>query len=411
MTASPGDRFHVLFLTFNLPGPDEPGAARPWEEMRCMCDLGWRVTVVTSSANYLTGEIVAPVRRLWRKRVAGDVSIIYIWAPTNYRGSLARRMICYLAYSLLAPLAALARGRVNAVFSATDPPFSTPGALLLSRIYRARLVLDERDLYPDAPLAVGFRPHPLLVAAFSSWANWLRGRAASVVTVSPGLKRVLIERGSPPEQTHVLANFFPRTDGYALSPPGAPEEDGTCRVVYAGGLGQANDVSTCLEAARLLRLQGHDHIRFVFVGAGERRQEYMAWALDHQLDGVEFPGPIPRRDLSRILYRSHIGISALPRAPYWQHALINKVFAYMEHGKPVVFAGQGDIADVLAEAGAGIVVPPEDPAAMAEALLRLSTCADERRALGERGKQYVQQRFRHEDICRQIDVAVRGQAS
>ena len=74
----------------------------------------------------------------------------------------------YLSFSVIAPLATLTTQNVDVVFTATDPPFSTLGAYLSTRWHRARLVIDERDVYPDAPLAVGVAPPGMLVRGLSA---------------------------------------------------------------------------------------------------------------------------------------------------------------------------------------------------------------------------------------------------
>jgi len=62
---------------------------------------------------------------------------------------------------------------------------------------------------------------------------------------------------------------------------------------------------------------------------------------------IEFPGPVPREQMAAMFRGVHVGLSALPKHPYWRHALLNKIFSYMESGSPVVFAGEGDIVDLL----------------------------------------------------------------
>jgi glycosyltransferase involved in cell wall biosynthesis len=306
-------------------------------------------------------------------------------------------MVCYLAFSLIAPLAALTARHVDVVFTATDPPFSTPGAYLSARLHRARLVIDERDVYPDAPLAVGVQPPKLLVRSLTKWFRWLRGQATSVITVSPGLKSVLIKRGASEDRTFVIPNYFPRSTR-TLEPKRVDDEHRDVTVLYAGGLGRANDVSTCLEAAAIVNETGAGCVRFEFVGGGERLEEFVEWCSRKGHGRIAFLGAFPRGEMGPVYRRADIGISALPAHPYWRHALINKVFAYMEHGCPVVFAGEGDIESMLLESGAGLVVPPEDPTAMAEAILRLVRDKQLRQRMGMRGQSYMNTRFSYEQV-------------
>ena len=76
------------------------------------------------------------------------------------------------------------------------------------------------------------------------------------------------------------------------------------------------------------------------------------------------------------------------------YSVAEKVFDYMMAAKPVLHAVEAG-NDLVAENGCGISCPPEDPAALAEAVLRLrAMTAAEREAMGLRGKEYV---MRHHD--------------
>ncbi len=185
-----------------------------------MHEAGLDVTAVTAGGHYLTGAMSRPIRWLWRRDRETNGTVIRTWFPKDYRRSSIRRVIGYLAYSLIAPVAALFEKDVDVVFAGTDPPFMTPGAYLVALFHRARLVLDERDVYPETALALGMVPHPLAVFAITRWNSWLIDRAHSLVTVSPGLQELLASRGAPRDKIHVIPNYFPpeSSEGDQLEP-------------------------------------------------------------------------------------------------------------------------------------------------------------------------------------------------
>lgn len=406
---------HVLFLTFHLPHPNEPGAARPWEELRLMQELGYGVTVITASTHYLTGEIEKPVRALWRRDVEDGVTVIRTWSPTGYRVSHRRRLLCYLAYSVITPLASLAVRRVDTVFSATDPPFMTPGALLASLFHRARLALDERDMYPETLIWLGITSPRIPLALMGIWSRWLSRRASSIVTVSPGFVRLLEARGVDRERITFMTNYFPEDEDEPsrgtqipglTSTASRPAEGHPTTVLYAGGLGQATEVPWMLEAAQLLKNRDVKDVRFVVVGAGERKDEYETFCRQHGLTNVEFWGARPRSDMPGVYAEADIAIHML--GSQWRNSLSSKIFEYMAHDLPIIFSGEGDIVDVLSEAEAGIVVPPGDTTGIAGAIMRLAECPEQRRQMGERARAYVRRRFQRDEIRRAFARAITG---
>ncbi|MBN2292306.1 MAG: glycosyltransferase, partial [Pirellulales bacterium] len=76
---------------------------------------------------------------------------------------------------------------------------------------------------------------------------------------------------------------------------------------------------------------------------------------------------------------------------------VNKVFTFMAAGRPVIFACRSSY-DPIAESASGISVEPEDPAAMAEAMIALRDLSPEdRAAMGRRAREHV---LAHHDLTK-----------
>jgi len=77
----------------------------------------------------------------------------------------------------------------------------------------------------------------------------------------------------------------------------------------------------------------------------------------------------------------------------------NKVFDYMAAGRPVVLAIDGVIRQVVEQAQAGVFVPPGDPVALADAIRRLADDPEAARAMGQRGRLCVEERFDRRELA------------
>ncbi|MBT8400521.1 MAG: glycosyltransferase, partial [Rhodothermia bacterium] len=77
----------------------------------------------------------------------------------------------------------------------------------------------------------------------------------------------------------------------------------------------------------------------------------------------------------------------------------NKLFDYMAAGKPVICAVGGETKQIVLDAEAGLVVAPEDAAAMAEAMMRLSGSPSDRDRLGRNGRNYVSRFHSREQLA------------
>jgi glycosyltransferase involved in cell wall biosynthesis len=144
----------------------------------------------------------------------------------------------------------------------------------------------------------------------------------------------------------------------------------------------------------------------VFQGAGERRDEYKRRAAEIGVSNVEFRATVSRSSMHEVYEQADAAIHLFRRHPYWRCALSSKVFDYMVHGKPVVFAGEGDIADLLHQSGAGIAVPPESPEHLADAIMTLYESPELCDQMGARGKRYVEEHFSRAAIRDQLREAL-----
>ncbi len=158
-------------------------------------------------------------------------------------------------------------------------------------------------------------------------------------------------------------------------------------VGYAGAHGLANDLYTMIDAAALL--QSHPVV-FVLVGQGPEKESLQEKALRLRLKNILFLPPVPKAEVPELLSAMDILYIGLKNEPLFRFGISpNKLMDYMMAGKPIIHAIDAG-NDMVSENNCGISVPPEDPKAVADAIITLigMTSAD-RESMGSRGKAYV----------------------
>jgi len=190
--------------------------------------------------------------------------------------------------------------------------------------------------------------------------------AVSAVSAAPSLAQL------PPELSKLLGQL---------------REQGKTIVAYTGSHGLANALDNLLHAARLV----HDQpLAFVLVGAGPEKERLRQKAQRRELAQVHFAAPVAKRHMPALLGNIDIAFLGWQRQPLYRFGIApNKLLDYMMAGCPVLHAVDAG-NDPVAEAGCGLSVAPEDPAAVAHGLLHLLELGPEqRRLLGARGRRYA----------------------
>jgi len=405
-------RRRVLFLTYHLPMPEEPGAFRPWMEARLIKNAGFEVTVVTCGTQYMTGKDIRPARGWCTEEVTEGIRILKTWAPADHRQSLFRRVLNYSSFSLLAGVASfLKAGKVDRVFAGTDPIFLMPMVFLISLIKRAPMVLDERDLFPETAVALGVIRDGILYRILLGMQNCFRRMSSGILAATPGIKRVLLDYGCLPEKVQLLYNadvFFDEDLRKDESPETLRKATGREFLVgYAGGLGRANDIPVLLRAAALLNDLAD--IGIVVMGSGERQQIYKDYCRKNRLNNVSFFDAIPRKEARQLLREMDVCIQPLPRHPYFSRTLTSKTFDYHGLGKPMIFCGSGDTVALLEDSGGGVVVEPEDEEALAQVLRKLHSDALLRLEMGASARRWFETNVNVHAASEIVKKAMNGQ--
>jgi colanic acid biosynthesis glycosyl transferase WcaI len=160
-------------------------------------------------------------------------------------------------------------------------------------------------------------------------------------------------------------------------------------ILYAGNLGLSQGLELVLEAAKLL--EGYPEIYFVFVGDGSGREFLVERSNQLRIHNLQFIAFQPRDRLPEVLASADISLVIL-RKGIGSESLPSKTFSILASGRPVLASLDPDSETwrLVERAGAGVCVPSEDPAALAEAILTLKHDQDLRERLGQNGRKWAE---------------------
>ncbi|MFN8455098.1 MAG: glycosyltransferase family 4 protein [Anaerolineae bacterium] len=399
----------VLYLSQYFPPEVGATQTRAYEMARYLVSQGHHVTMIAEIPNHPTGIVPLEYRGKLYERVNLDgIEVIRVWVQTSPRKSFYTRMALYLSFMIMATLACLfaARGRYDVIYATSPPLFVGGAALLISYLRRIPLVFEVRDLWPESAVILGELNNKLAITLSEWLEHRCYQRARYIVTVVNSIKRRLLERGYPENKICLIPNGA-NTDLYAPAPLNHTLRQtlgiGSDQfvLIFTGLHGLMHGVETAVEAASLLR--AYNHILFLFIGDGVRKAPMQTRAKELGLDNIRFLPLQPEKDLPGFIATANVGLSLGRKNILSQGALPVKMFSYMACALPVLLADEGEPADLVRQANVGLVVEPENPQQLAEAVLTLACNPDLCTLYGQNGRNFVEFHYSRQKLAADLE--------
>ncbi len=388
--------------------PDRPSGTRHFDLARQLLGRGFEVTIVAAAFNHLTSRD----ERLGRSqllRFEEFEGVRFVWLRTfPYRGNSWRRQVNMLSFLLVLLIAQVRISKPDVVIGSTVHPFAAVGGWLVARLRGARFIFEVRDLWPQTLVDLG------AMSVGSPGERLLRGieaflvrRASAVITLLPGMRVYLAERGLPLDHVTYLPNGVdiaaadvlrrtPVSQGIGSSEASLATEraiailrsEGRFIVGYIGSFGRVNALATVIEAVRQADQTSPGTIGFVMIGDGPERAALIRQASG--IAGLHVGEPVPKHEVPALLATFDAGLIHATETPVYRYGIsFNKLFDYMAASLPIVFACTSE-HDPVQLAQAGLSLAPDDPAALASSLLTLAALDAETIAeMGAAGRRYV----------------------
>jgi colanic acid biosynthesis glycosyl transferase WcaI len=353
----------ILFITQYFPPETEIGGIRILEISRRLIARGHRVAVLTGLPNYPSGKLDPAYRRkawrlTWTENLEGiEVARVAMY-PSHSKQTLPR-LANYFSFLFASAARSIFLEKPD-VIVCTSPPLTIGlSAWLAARRFRIPFILEARDLWPEAAIALGYLQNPRVQRAAFALERFLYRQANHLVVVSQGMKKDLVERGISPLKCSVIPNGVD-TDLF-VSNAGSEYiqslKASGCRVgVYLGTLSVYHGVDHALTL--LGHLKQYPDIRIVFAAGGSALNELRNAVAQLGLNNALFLNAPSRREMPGLIASSDFSIALVKPGPFSRWLLSSKIFMYMACGRPIFALAAGETARVIAEAKCGIVEEP-----------------------------------------------------
>jgi colanic acid biosynthesis glycosyl transferase WcaI len=371
---------------------------------------GHQVTVLTGYPNYPAGEffpdfVAAPENF----NAYAGAEVVRVAHTARGKGGV-RLMLNYLTFAVSATGAGLwkLRGRhFDAVFSFEPSPITVglPAAALRA-FKKAPLAFWVLDLWPETLHAIGVVKSPAILAAVGKLVSFIYRRCDLILAQSRAFIPNIVKYAGPTarveyfpswaEAVYDTTQVTPATELQALP--------STFTVMFAGNVGDAQDFPAILDAAD--RLKDNPAIRWVIVGDGRLSgwlaEQVAARALSHCMILL---GRFPVERMSSFFKHADALLVSLKDEPIFSMTIPGKLQSYLAAGIPLLAMLNGEGADVIKRAQAGLTCDAGDHIGLADAVLKMASMTDEERGtMGKNGTEASATQFNRTGLISQLET-------
>ena len=367
---------HILFLTDNFPPEGNAPATRTYEHATRWVEQGHQVTVITGAPNFPEGVVFEGYKNRWyqREQIAG-IDVVRVKTYITANEGFVKRILDYISFMVSGFFAGLLQKKPDIIVATSPQFFNAVGGWALSAVRRKPFIFELRDIWPASITAVGAMQDSKVIKLLERLEMFLYRKADRIISVTKSFKHELIERGIDSAKIDVVLNGVDLTRYAPVAKKDSELAEryglkGKFVAGYIGTHGMAHGLEHIVDAAELL--QHRDDIRFVFAGGGAAREQLETYVAEKQLNNVVLIPRQPKEMMPRLWSLCDVSLVNLIDTPLFSTVIPSKIFESMGMGIPMVVSMPlGEATEIIRESGAGVIVEPEAPVELSNAVAAL----------------------------------------
>jgi len=357
----------ILLLTHNFT-PDLGAASFRMDSLVRFLSRKHKVTVITAYPNRYKNLNI---------KIEDDyndnVQIIRI---KNFHQSnkLFKRSFSYLDYFLKSFFVVLRHIDKNDIIVATSPQILTGylGAIFSKK--NKPLVLDIRDLWPDAMIDLNLVSKKSLIYKILKMIEKFMYKKSKVIVINSPSFEEHIRKYVKNKKIYFIPNGV---DDYIVEyfekrPINLFNKEEKIKVLYAGNLGLAQDILILTKISKEVGKYFH----FILIGDGSQREKIEREIKIKSIENIEIRKPLKREELFKEYEKCDAFFVHLKNIPMFKRTIPSKIFEYVATKKPVLYGLNGVAKEIMDELNAGFSFKSGDIEDLERALLDLKNAID-----------------------------------
>ncbi|WP_345992304.1 glycosyltransferase family 4 protein [Chryseobacterium sp. Chry.R1] len=374
---------------------------------------GHDVTVLTGLPNYPEGKIFEGYGVFKnRKQTVNGVKVIRSLLLPRGKGGGIRLFINYYSFAVFASIKAFLMGfnnKFDAIIVHEPSPITQYyPALLMNKIWKTPVYFWVMDLWPESLSIAGGVKNKWILNYYENVIKRFYKNSEKILITSQGFRKSINQKGNFDDKIIYFPNWAEDTISEGNKDFPIPSLPDGFKVMFAGNIGEAQDLDNIVKAA--LELRDKKDIKFILVGDGRKMPFVKEFIEEHQLQETVFTmGRFPVEAMSSFFYKADVMLVTLKDDPIFNLTVPAKLQAYMSASKPVIAMLNGEGADNVKEADCGFTVSAGDYQSLANTILKASGLSKEvLTQLGENSRRYYEDNFRMSSCISNLENIIKG---
>ncbi len=374
-----------------------------------MVKRGHAVTVLTGFPNYPDGLIFKDFTedRTKYSRFAG-AEVVRVPLLPRGRGAI-RLALNYASFAVMASLLGLyklRRLKFDAIFVFEPSPITVGiPAIVMRWAKKAPIAFWVLDLWPDSLRAVGVMKSERGIRVVGRLVSFIYARCDLILAQTESFIGQIRKYCRPGQRIEYFPSWAEELFANSTEDV-APELlpfAGAFKILFAGNIGEAQGFPAILDAAE--NLKGRRDIQWIVVGDG-RMRAWVAEEIERRdlVRTVTMLGRFPLERMPSFYAGADALLVALKRSNIFAMTVPGKVQSYLAAGKPLLGMLDGEGADAILDANAGLVCPAECGEALAKIAQELADATlPTRQAMGDHGRAYYAKHFKRDTLMTRLE--------
>lgn len=327
------------------------------------------------------------------KKRDGKLRIHRYWLPKEGKNTIIRAFR-YLMGGVLHIIKSI-KIETDIIVITSTPPTNGIIAAVLKKLKKVPIVYVLQDIFPDSMISAKMTKEGSIIWKIGRYIENITYRNTDrIIVISKDFKENLIKKGVDREKVDIVYNWvdesvvYPvkREENILFKSLGLNKEK--FYVVYAGNLGNAQNIEVILEAAKATKQ--YDDIEFIIFGNGVQEDEYKQMARKMNLTNLSFYPLQPYDMVSYVYSIGNVSIVSCKEG-FGGSALPSKTWSIMSTATPVLasFDENSELQNIIEENNIGLFTKAGDSQALKKAIVKLYKNRELCKVMGENSRQYI----------------------